>query len=57
MQCSLQFLCAGDVTRDLLVCEQNAEANHDDVRDGGLTHEVGAAPPVSHNDQDHEQGQ
>src|SRR6056297_3444699 len=57
MHVDLQFLCAGDVACDLLVGQQNAKADHDDVRDRCLTHEIGAAPPVSHDDQDHEQGQ
>jgi len=54
---SLQSLSAGDVACDLLVRQQKAKADHDDVRDRCLTHEIGATTPVPHDDQDHEQGQ
>src|SRR6056297_3084645 len=50
----LLFLCAGDVSGDLLVGQQHAQTGHDDIRVGALTHEIGAAPPIAHDDQDHE---
>lgn len=50
--CLSDVLGRGEVTGDLLAGQDHTKDVHVDIGDSGLSHEIGAVPPVAHDDQD-----